>query len=64
MVVEKVSADDGRAPAARHDEIEPVHGAQHLADRSAVGGGHELHAILGQAGTGQRLAQKLDDGAR
>jgi len=35
-----------RAAAARHDQVEPVHGLEQFADRGAIGRRHELHAIL------------------
>ncbi len=57
-------AIDQRASAARHDQVEPVHGLQELAHGGAVGGGHELHAIGRQPGGSQRPAQAIDDGAR
>ncbi len=55
---------DQRAPAARHDEVEPASRAQQLAHGRAIGGRHELHAILGQAGGLECTAQQLDDGTR
>src|SRR5690606_33778783 len=49
---------DQRAPAARHDHVYVAAEAlQHLANGGAVGGGHQLDRILGQAGGFEPLDQ-------
>ena len=57
-------AIDQRASTARHDQVEPIHRLQHFADGGAVGGRHQGHAVLGQAGASERTPQQLDDEAR
>ena len=53
-----LDAADQAAPAARHDEIDgTVEALEHQPDSRAIGGGHKLHGIRGQAGALQPLAQ-------
>ncbi len=52
---------DQAAPTARHHHVDGIVHAQHKANRGAIGGGHALHAGLGQARSAQAFLQRQQD---
>ena len=59
----RADALDERLAAARHDDVDELRHAQHLADGGAVAGRHPLDRRRGQAGAVEPGAEGVHDGA-